>query len=231
MNDSVSIVIPAYNEEDIIKTSINVVDLLVSKYINNFEIVVVNDGSKDKTAEVVANIAKKNKRVKLISHTKNEGLGKTFRDGLAAATKMYVTGYPADNDQSPTILTDLIKNRKKADLVSSFVTNAYTRTPVRRFISEFYIFVMNIIFGLNIKYYNGYFICKRELLENTHLISRGFTIFSEIKVRLIKKGVSFTEIPYETRPRTEGVSKALRLRNILQTIVFIPRLFLELRFT
>lgn len=224
MKDSVSIVIPAYNEEAIIGESIATVTKLVLRQVDDFEIVVVNDGSLDKTGETVAAIAIKNKRVKLFHHKKNEGLGKTFRDGIAYSTKKYVTGYPADNDQSPTILTDLIRSRTKADLVSSFVTNSYTRTPVRRFISSLFITVMNIVFGLHLKYYNGYFICRKNLLDKVQLTSKGFTIFAEIKVKLMKKGVTFTEIPYETRARTVGVSKALRIKNIIQTILFIPEL-------
>lgn len=228
MKDSVSIVIPAFNEELVIGESIATVTKLVQKLIDDFEIVVVNDGSRDKTAETVRVIAKKNKRVKLFQHEKNEGLGKTFRDGIQFSTKKYVTGYPADNDQSPMVLADLIRNRKKADLVSSYVTNANTRTPVRRFISWLFIAVMNTLFGLDLKYYNGYFICRRDLLHTVPLISKGFTIFAEIKVKLIKRGVTFTEIPYETRPRSFGVSKALRIRNIIQTIFFIPHLYKDI---
>lgn len=227
MTDSVSVIIPAFNEEENIQSTIELVQTLVRRCIKNFEIVVVNDGSTDRTGEIVAAAAKKDRQISLVTHTTNEGLGKALRDGFGAAAKMYVTGYPADNDQSSRILTDLIRNRKKADLVSSYVTNLYTRPLIRKAISIFFVTLMNSIFGLRLKYYNGYFICRNDLLKKIKVTSQGFTIFAEVKVKLIKKGVTFIELPYETAPRVKGNSKALRFKNIIQTILFIPRLMKE----
>lgn len=228
MTDSVSVIIPAFNEEENIQKTMELVGTLVRQTIKNFEIVVVNDGSTDRTGEIVAAAAKRNRLVRLVNHKTNEGLGKALRDGFGAAAKTYVTGYPADNDQSSRILIDLIRNRRKADLVSSYVTNLYTRPLVRRLISVFFVSLMNSIFHLHLNYYNGYFICRRNLLEKINITSLGFTIFAEIKVKLIKKGVTFVELPYETAPRLKGKSNALRLKNIVQTILFIPRLLKDI---
>ncbi len=228
MTDSVSVIIPAFNEEENIQKTIQLVQTLVRQCINDFEIVVVNDGSIDRTEEIIWAATKKSRQVRLVSHKTNEGLGKALRDGFRAASKTYVTGYPADNDQSSRILTDLIRNRKKADLVSSYVTNLHSRPFVRRVISVFFVNLMNAIFRLHLKYYNGYFICRRDLLEKISLFSEGFTIFAEVKVKLIKKGVTFVELPYKTAPRLKGNSKALRFKNIVQTILFIPQLFKDI---
>lgn len=228
MTDSVSVSIPAFNEEENIQKTIALVEGLVKNCIKDFEIVVVNDGSTDRTGEIVAAAAKRNKRVRLVTHAENEGLGSALRDGFRASTKTFVTGYPADNDQSSQILIDLIRNRKTADLVSSYVTNLHTRPFIRRLISVFFVKLMNRFFGLRLKYYNGYFICRRDLLKKINLTSQGFTIFAEIKVKLLKKGVTFVELAYETSPRLKGNSKALRFKNIIQTILFIPQLMKDI---
>ena len=80
--------------------------------------------------------------------------------------------------------------------------------------SNLYISTMNIIFRLKIKYYNGPFICKTSLLKKLTLTSCGMDIFSELKVRLLKKGASFKEVEVEHTGRKHGVSKAYTLKNI-----------------
>ena len=137
------------------------------------------------------------------------------------AQKTYVTGYPADNDQSSEILTDLIRARKRADMVVSYMTNLNSREFIRKVLSVSFIKLMNLLFGLKLRYYNGYFICRVDLLKKVRLKSQGFTLFAEAKIRLIKKGIKFIEIPYETKRRARGASKALRLKNIWQTIYSI----------
>jgi len=78
--------------------------------------------------------------------------------------------------------------------------------------------MMNLLFRLKLRYYNGYFICRVDLLKKVRLKSPGFTLFAEAKIRLIKNGITFIEIPYETKRRARGASKALRLKNVWQTI-------------
>ena len=65
------------------------------------------------------------------------------------------------------------------------------------------------------------------MVKTLKLASSGFTIFAEIKIRLINKGVKIDEIPFEYKPRPHGVSKALALKNILQTLSFIPVLIAD----
>ena len=221
MKDSVSVIIPAFNEEENIAGTVALVHRLASGCVKDFEIIIVNDGSDDKTAEVIAQLAKQNPRVRLVTHPTNMGLGKAYLSGIKHAQKIYVTGYPADNDQSSSILTDLIRARKRADMVVSYMTNLNSREFIRKVLSVSFIKLMNLLFGLKLRYYNGYFICRVDLLKKVRLKSQGFTLFAEAKIRLIKKGIKFIEIPYETKRRARGTSKALRLKNIWQTIYSI----------
>jgi glycosyltransferase involved in cell wall biosynthesis len=231
MKESISVIICAFNEEADIEHAIQTVDRLTSKYIHDYEILVINDGSTDKTAKALQHAKINFPNLKIITHKKNMGFGEGFRTGIRNAQKNYITGFPADNDQSIQILTDLIVNRKKADIVSSYVTNLSSRPIIRQFFSICFIKLMNLIFCLNIKYFTGYFICKVDLLKKLNLKSSNTGILAEIKIRLIKQGKSFIEIPYETKPRIHGSVKALSIKNILQTLQFILVLAKEIYFS
>lgn len=221
MKDSISVIIPAFNEQENIAETVALVSNLTARCIKDFEIIIVNDGSTDDTGTVLERLERRYPRVRIVTHPTNLGLGKAYLSGIAHAEKTYVTGYPADNDQSADILTDLILARKKADMVVGYMTNLNTREFVRKVLSVAFSKLMNLLFGLHLKYYNGYFICRVDLLKKVRLKSAGFTLFAEAKIRLIKKGISFIEIPYETKRRVRGKSKALRWKNIWQTIYSI----------
>lgn len=230
MKDSVSVIIPAFNEEIDIAEAVSTVLKLTSSCIKDYEIIVINDGSIDHTGEIVAKLAQQNKRIRVVTHKKNLGIGEVYRSGITYATKKYLTGFPADLDMTANTLQDLIMRRQKADMVSSYMTNMSSRKFARKILSVFYIKFMNLIFGLDLNYYNGYFICSLELLRSLKLKSKGFTIYAEIKVKLIKKGVSLREIPFETKPRLHGISKATSLKSIWQTIYGVLSLVRDIYF-
>ena len=228
--DSVSIIIPAFNEEKDIKETISVVSRVAVSCISDFEIIIVDDGSTDETGKIIEDIARQNRRVKIVTHQKNRGFGEAQRSGIKAATKKYITGFPADSDQTTKVLKDLILQRKKADLVSSYMTNYFDRPLRRRFISRIYTAIINNVFGLNMRYYNGYYICPSNLLKQLKLKSSGFSIFAEVKVKLLKRGCSCLEIPYLHKPRLHGVSKSLGLKSIFQTFYIFPILVRDIYF-
>jgi cellulose synthase/poly-beta-1,6-N-acetylglucosamine synthase-like glycosyltransferase len=86
---SISIVLPAYNEEDVIATTIVKVFQALSRMVADFEILVVNDGSKDRTGAIVAALAAREPRVCLITHQVNQGVGAALVSGFIRATKAY----------------------------------------------------------------------------------------------------------------------------------------------
>ena len=89
---------------------------------------------------------------------------------------------------------------------------------------------MNLLFRLRLRYYNSYFIANGKLLKSLPLKSEGFTLFAEAKIRLLKKGVSFTEVPFLYAPRKYGTSKALNKKSLFQAIKIIPVLIGDVYF-
>lgn len=228
--DSISIIIPAYNEQASLLDAVSVAMHTVKSITRDYEIIIVDDGSTDKTELVAHQLALKNKHILVLHHNQNKGFGKTFRDGLDAATKTYVTGYPADNDIFKETFQNLLEARKNNALVSTYMLTMKERETVRQLCSHMYTAIMNILFGLKLTYYNGYFICPLNLIQPIPLKSEGYTLFAEIKIKLLRKGVTLREIPFHYKPRPFGVSKAFSVTNIAQTLLFIPIIVSDIYF-
>ncbi len=223
----ISIIVPAYNEEHNIGHALEQV-LKTVKSVKS-EIIVVDDGSIDGTAKVAKEYQKKYSQIKYLRNDTNQGFGKTFKHGLTEAKMEYVTGYPADADTDIHLLEQLIDLRKKADLVIGVMDRRKNRTLARGLLSGLYIGIMNTLFGIHLSYYNGYFICKTKLLQSTRLASEGFTIFAEAKVRLLRMGKSYIEIPCIHVGRAHGSSKALSPKSLVQAVKNLFVLIYEVR--
>lgn len=222
MKDSISIITPAFNEEHSLEDAVDSASRVAASLVKEYEIIIVDDGSTDRTPVLADRLARENTFVTTIHHKQNEGFGSAFRDGLAIASKKYLTGFPADNDLREETFKDIILSRKPDRLVMTYMVDSTQRSLFRRIISICYTKIMNMIFSLELKYFNGYFICPTPMIKSLTLKSEGHSLFAEIKIKLIKKGVNYTEIPYVCGKRSWGKSKALRLKNIVQTLTMIP---------
>lgn len=230
MKDSISVIIPAYNEEKSLRDAVKVASRVIAKETKDYEIIVVNDGSIDDTGKIAKRIVLENTHVKFVAHGQNMGFGTTFRDGLAIATKEYITGFPADNDMYEDTFRDIVTARRIDHIGLTYMSDMSHRTLKRKLITYLYTKIINSIFGLKLKYYNGYFICPRQMVQSLNLKSTGFTLFAEIKIKLIRSGIRYIEIPYECAPRLYGTSKALTFKSIIQTFTMIPILIWDIHF-
>lgn len=230
MNKSISVVIPAYNEEENIVYAIESV-LRAVKDVSNYEILVIDDGSKDNTYKVVEEFSKKNRKIKILHHKINKGFGSSMREGMEKAVKSYITGFPGDNDMSWESLRELIHKAEEADVVTSYMINPQARSILRRIISRAYVMGMNLLFGLNLRYYNGYFIVKRTVFRKIKIESEGFSVFAEIIIKLLKRNALIKEIPFKHIGRKHGKSKLVTLKSIVYTVKSTLELFYDVRFS
>lgn len=229
-NTSLSIVIPAYNEEKNIKPAIENAILSIKNLVSGYEIIAINDGSTDGTGKVLDRLAKKYIQVRVVHHRQNKGFGYTIKEGIQLARMEYITGLPGDNDTSPKLLSDLIKTKNQADMVIAYVTNPEVRSLIRRIISQIFVILMNLIFRLKLRYYNSYFIIRTKLLKDLPLVSSGLCIFAEAKVRLIKRGATYKEVPFRGIKRKYGKSSAITWKNFSDTIRMIVILIYDIYF-
>lgn len=229
ITDGVSIIVPAYNEAGNITDSVSRTVKAVSAVIDDYEILIVDDASTDETASIGRQLANKNRYVRYIRRSNNGGLGEAFRTGMEHVSLPFVTWFPGDGDTSDKSLKDLVSKRHSADLVMSYTVNPESRPLLRRFISWSFTVFLNLLLGNHVRYYNGCFIIRSDIVRKVKLQSTGHGIFAELKAKLLAKRIPYKEIPFYHRGRKTGATTAFRFKNIISTVKTVMILLWEVR--
>ncbi len=224
---SISIIIPARNEEDNIQGSIDAAIYAAEKNFNEYEIFVVNDGSTDNTLQIVEKNIRTNNKIRVISHPVSLGFGAAFDTGRKDAKMNYTVMVHGDDVFEREDLSLFFSYAGKADMILGFIGNPESRSKARQAISTLYTKIMNSIFRLNLKYFNGIQIHVSEWMKRLDLYSDGFGFFAEIVIKAVREGRSYLEVPYKHRERPSGgVTKIFRVKNIEFVIKTIIHLYL-----
>lgn len=224
---SLSVVIPALNEEGNIQGSIDSVTSAAERYFDDYEIIIVNDGSTDHTLEIVhANMAK-NPCIRVISHDRPWGFGASYHDGRSHATKTYTVMVHGDNAFDKETLSNFFSNAGKADVICGYISNPEARSWVRRAVSRTYTTGMNFLFGMRLKYFNGLQIHKTEWLQKANIQSDGFGFQAELLIKAIKEGYSYLQVPTVHTERPGGghtkIFKLKNIRSVMRTVIELIR--------
>lgn len=231
MDNSISIIIPAYNEEKHIVDTLNTVLEGCCHLKNEHEIIVVNDGSSDKTGELVARFIQSHpEKIRLVNNPKNLGFGGAYRQGVLSSKMNYVTLVAGDNSITSESVTSVCEKAGLADVMITYVTNPGIRKFKRRFLSRLFVFIINATFGYRIKYYNGHNIFPTRMLKEMETFTSGFFFSSQIIIRLLKAGATYAEIPMEIRDRSNGEGSALKPNNVFVLVRDYLRLVDEVYF-
>jgi len=230
MNKSVSIVIPAYNEEKNLRATVNfLLERLLKNDISDFEIFIFDDHSTDNTGKIADELAEKHSQIKVIHNPKNMNLGYNITKGFELAIKEYAGFIPGDNETEPEILDTVFQNLGKADIIMPYIQNPEARPWGRRILSKIYVLIINTAFCLHMKYYNGPCYFKTEMVKRVPVSTHGFAYMTEILVKLLKSGASFIEVPMINRKRERGATKAFRIKNIISVFKTFIHLFYEVQ--
>lgn len=230
MNKSVSIVIPAYNEETKLAPTVGFVLEALSRHnIADFEIIIFDDASTDKTGEVADELVKKYPQIKVIHNPKNMNLGFNFVRGMALAKKEFVGMVPGDNETDPETLDNIFKVLGQTDIVIPYIQNPEARPWGRRFLSSAYVKIINTAFGLKMRYYNGLCFFRSSMVKRAPVYTHGFAYMTEILLKLLKSGADYIEVPMIIRVRARGATKAFRVKNILSVFKTFLTLFWEVQ--
>jgi glycosyltransferase involved in cell wall biosynthesis len=214
----ISVIVTALNEE---KNIAHVIDNTLKAFETfslNGEIIVINDGSTDKTEEVVNNAVNKNARVRMLSHAHPEGVGASFWDGVDTAKGEIVTCLPGDNENDPWETMRYTGLLEHVDIVIPFIYNKWVRPVFRSILSFLYRYIINTTFGVTLNYTNGTVLYRKSILADLKYKSRGFFFQTDILVRLLKKGYLFAEVPYRLGLRKSGVSKAITFPSLVRVV-------------
>lgn len=231
MKPTLSVIVPALNEEEALARTVNMLLRVAAGLFDDYELIVINDGSTDGTAAIADRLAADHAQVRAVHHVENKGLGYSYREGIGLATKEYVCWIPGDC--GGLMEEDLVRIWQavgSADLIVVHLLSE-NRPWMRQVVSRSYTTILNLLFGLKMKYYNGANVYRRTLLSQVPMNSKGYGLFAEILIRLVKSGHDYSEVGMHNRerPGAHANSKAFKLRNWIRVGRFALSLFWHIR--
>lgn len=226
LGKSLSIVIPAYNEGD------NLINLVyetlrdAGKIADDFEIIIINDGSSDNTAAVTDDLTRRYKKVRVIHHQKNIGLACAFWTGIKACRKDIILYIEGDGQQPMKDQYRVLEKIESADVVLGYRSNRFDYNFFRKVLSYGFLFLLKLFFNLRYKDVGWSQAYRRKIFDTIRLNSTSPFFCAELVIRAERNGYAIAEAPVSYRPREKGSSN---YGNIL-TAIKIFREMLLLKF-
>lgn len=225
-------VIPMFNEElNIVHALDSAIDSLEA-FTSGYEIIVVDDASTDRSAELVREVAARCSNVILLQHEKNRKLGGSLRTGFAAATKDLVLYMDADLPFDPHAIGPAIRAMQvtRADMVAAYRNDRTTEGLQRTIYSYAYNTLIGLLFGWPHRDINFSFkLMRRELLETVELKSEGSLIDAELVVKAKNLGFVIQQLGMDYFPRTQGHSTLSSPKVILKIFRELFSLYGDMR--
>lgn len=238
MAHTISIVMPAHKELGNLEGAVNYVSqeinlLIQENKISDWEIIIVDslekDGSSDGTPQLADQIAEKNNHIRVIHNNGYVNLGCKYRQGLSVARFDYFMMVPGKNTLHGDSLRNLLSNIPKKGFVIGYQADMSRRPLKRRIISKSFTIFINLVFRLNLKYYNGTTVISTKILRDLKPNADDFAYMAEIIIILLKRyRLPYVEVPFYTKGRRSyGNTKATEWKNIVSVAKTIMRLFKE----
>ena len=224
-----SIVFPAYNDAGTIPSMVIGARLAARKLVDDFEIVVVNDGSRDHTSDVLAELTPVFPELRVIEHPKNRGYGGALRTGFQAATKELVFYTDGDAQYDPREMERLFEVLSPSiDFVNG--TKIGRSDPLHRIvIGRLYHWSVRVAFGLSLSDVDCDFrLFRRSIFDKVDLTKDSGVICVELMKKVQDHGFRIEEVPVHHFHRAYGKSQFFNFPRIARTLVDLGRLWLEL---
>jgi len=230
MFPSLSVFFPAYNDAGSLPSLIHKTFAVLERCVEDYEVIVVNDGSEDQTGEVLETLRKEfAPRMRVVTHPENRGYGGALRTGFASATKEFVFYTDGDSqydvDELPRLLA-LVTDT--TGLVNGYKLERHD--PAHRiWIGRMYNLCARLMFRIRIRDIDcDYRLIRRSLLESIHLTCTSGTICVELVRKLELSGCEVKEVGVHHYPRLYGRSQFFRFRSLATTFVQLLRLWIRL---
>lgn len=224
---SLTVFFPAYNEEENLEESVSSALRVLKEtpYVGQFEILIINDGSSDRTEEIADRLATQHEEVRAIHHPHNRGYGAALLSGIKAARMEYVFFTDADLQFDFVELQNLLIQLSRYDVVIGY--RAPRRDPFMRLLNAKGWNALNrLLFGLHVRDIDCAFkVFKRVLIQSVRIRSRGAMINAELLIRLKRLGVTIKEVPVSHLPRLRGSPTGAKPSVILRAFKEMVRLY------
>ncbi len=229
---SLSLFLPAWNEEEYVERAVSRAVKVLDRLTDDWEIIVVNDASTDRTKELAEGLHREDERVRVVSHEVNQKLGGAMKTGFASSTKDVVIysdmDLPFDLDELERALHLL--EYLEADMICAFRFDRTSEGSKRIVYSFVYNALISVLFGVNVKDINFSFkVVHRRVLESLELKAQGSFVDAELVVKAIKRGFKVFQMGVDYFPRTRGVSTLASPSVIVKMMKELAELYQETR--
>lgn len=231
-NHTLSFFMPAYNEEANIESTLEkVTKVLDNLHFKDYEVLVINDGSKDKTEEMVQAFAKRNPKVKVITHKINGGYGEALKTGYYNSKFEFIAFADSDGQFEYSEIEKLFNKIDGVDIVVGYRVNRQD-TVIRIINGWGWTQISNILFGLGISDVDcGFKLFRRKVIDTIPKLesTRGAMINPEVLAKAKKAHFKIAQIGLTHRPRRGGKSTGANLMVILVSFLDLIKLWWKIK--
>lgn len=226
---SITFCVPCLNEEKNVGRALDTIVELMEELGKPYEIIVVDDASIDGTVDVVLERCQRypQARIVLIKNPCCRGLGRNYFIAAQRASSEYFMVVNGDAADPPEAIRVILSYMGKADAAVPYLGSNDTRPLGRRLLSRTFTFLVSLLSGHRLKYYNGPVLHKTENVRMWFSETSGFGYQAELLCRLLDEGISVVEVQMVTNVRDQGASKAFKIGNFLSVSNTLFHIFLR----
>jgi glycosyltransferase involved in cell wall biosynthesis len=226
---NLSVFFPAYNEQHNITRTVEKALEIIPSVADNFEIIVINDGSSDKTGERLEELSKRYGKIKVITHEQNRGYGAALKSGFANSQYEYIFYTDGDGQFDIREIKKLAVLMEQCDIAAGFRLKRKD-SFYRVFNGKAYSLLISLLFGFNIKDVDCAFkIVKKKVVSSIDLKSNGAFISAEFLIRAKRKGFVIKQCGVGHLPRKMGKPTGNNPLVILRAFRDLFKLWKELK--
>jgi glycosyltransferase involved in cell wall biosynthesis len=223
--DSVSLFFPVYRDERTVRTVAQKARLLLASLGGPYEIVIVDDGSPDRSGAIADELSREHPEIRVVHHPRNLGYGAAVRSGIEASRYPIVCMTDGDDEYEVEDFRKLLKLKDHYDLIITFrYRKIYSSTRI--FVSWVYNLLLRFLFRTPFRDVStGLRLVRRAVLQDVHLESSSPFIGAELAIKTMLKGYRVGEVGIQTFPRSFGSGSSTSIPNILATIADMWRIY------
>ena len=224
----ISVFFPAYNDEVTIQSMVLEIDFILRGVTDDYEIIVVNDGSRDGTSAILDELARRLPRLRVIHHSWNKGYGGSLKTGFTEASKEWIFYTDGDGQYDVKEIALLMRHMDDADFITGYKLNR-SDSLIRIIIGKIYHWINKRVFGLKVRDVDCDFrLIRRRVLEGVKFGTDTGFFPVELVVRAEERGARFVEVPVHHYYRKATGSQFFRISNIIKVAAAMKRFWTEL---